>query len=95
MSGPPEDSADALALSRHADLKHRPRGDVLVLPEQAIRLSGSGGEILALVDGRRDADAIAGVLRARYPDADGLEAEVARFLDEMIELGGVEPVGAD
>ena len=37
-----------ILLSRHAALKTRADGDVLVLPERAIRLGGSGGEILRL-----------------------------------------------
>ncbi len=77
------------ALSRHADLKHRTQGDVLVLPERAIRLSGSGGEILALCDGTRTRDEIVEVLGERYPGTAGLAEEVERFLTEMSGLGGL------
>jgi pyrroloquinoline quinone biosynthesis protein E len=38
-----------LALSPHAAVKVRAEGELLVLPERALRLGGSGGEILRLV----------------------------------------------
>lgn len=81
---------ERIALSRHAALKRRPQGDVLVLPERAIQLSGSGPEILALCDGTRTADAIAALLAERYAGEKGIEAEVDRFLAEMTRLGGLE-----
>ena len=80
-----------LVLSRHAALKSRDDGDVLVLPERAIRIGGSGGEILRLCDDGRDAAQIVREMIARYPDtpASELEAEIERFLGEMLQLGGV------
>ena len=77
------------ALSRHAALKHRTQGDVLVLPERAIRLEGSGAEILALCDGSRTRAEIVDALAQQYPGTPGLAAEVERFLEEMTGLGGV------
>lgn len=79
-----------ISLSRHADLKRRAAGAILVLPEQAIRLQGSGAEILALCDGTRDRDAILASLAARYPDTPELPDELDRFLGEMLEMGGIE-----
>jgi coenzyme PQQ biosynthesis protein PqqD len=80
-----------LALARHAALKHRHHGEVLVLPEQAIRLRGSGAEILRLCDGQRDRAAILATLEARYPGTEGLAEELDRFLGEMVAMGGLEP----
>ena len=82
-------SSPRYALSRHAALKIRSYGHVLVLPERAIRLEGSGGEILELDDGERSRADIEAVLGARYPGTEGLAQEIARFLDEMIAMGGV------
>ena len=81
-----------LELSRHAALKTRAQGDVLVLPERAIRVGGSGGEILRLCDGESPSERIVERMRERYPDEEGIESEVLRFLDEMVELGGLVPV---
>ncbi len=83
------DPSQRPALSRHADLKSRAEGDVLVLPERAVRLGGSGGEILRLCDGLHRGDAIVAVLRDRYPESPEIEAEIFGFLDEMFELGGI------
>ena len=91
MTGP-HTTPPRFALSRHAALKIRAQGHVLVLPERAIRLAGSGGEILELVDGTRTCDEITAVLAERYPGTEGLAVEVDRFLGEMIALGGVVPL---
>ncbi|MBW2424794.1 MAG: pyrroloquinoline quinone biosynthesis peptide chaperone PqqD [Deltaproteobacteria bacterium] len=82
-----------LVLTRHADLKHRQDGDVLVLPERAIRIGGSGGEILRLCDGERSARGVVGEMQARYPDTPQIESEVTTFLAEMLDLGGLVWVG--
>ncbi|MBJ20280.1 MAG: PqqD family peptide modification chaperone [bacterium] len=76
-------------LSRHAALKTRADGDVLVLPERAIRIGGSGGEILRICEGGRGRDEIVAKMRERYPETPEIETEVDRFLAEMIELGGL------
>ena len=80
---------DRLGLSRHASLKSRAEGDVLVLPERAIRLGGSGSEILRLCEGGRTRAEIVDVMRSRYPETPEIEIEVDRFLAEMLELGGL------
>lgn len=82
------------ALTRHAALKRRREGVVLVLPERAMRLGGSGGEIMQLCESGRSRGEILAELHARYParseqDASEIEAEVDRFLAEMVELGGL------
>ncbi len=80
---------DRIALSPHADLKTRKEGDILVLPERAMRLGGSGGEILRLCLEPRTADEIIAELSQRHPDVSDLTSSVGAFLDEMIELGGL------
>ena len=82
-------SETCYALSRHAALKIRHHGAVLVLPERALRLEGSGGEILELVDGHRTQGEITQILDDRYPGTEGLAEEVDRFLREMLALGGL------
>lgn len=82
-----------LALTRHADLKQRRDGDVLVLPERAIRIGGSGGEILRLCDGDRSAREVVGEMQARYPDTPEIESQVTTFLAEMLDLGGLVAIG--
>ena len=86
---------DLLDLSRHAALKTRPDGDVLVLPERVIRVGGSGGEILRLCQGGRSRGEIVAEMRARYPETAEIESEVDDFLAEMLELGGLARVRVD
>ncbi|MFK7895393.1 MAG: PqqD family protein [Myxococcota bacterium] len=80
-----------ISLSPHAALKTRAEGDILVLPERAMRLGGSGGEILRLCLTPTTPDEIVAALAARHTDEDSevLEASVRAFLGEMLELGGV------
>jgi pyrroloquinoline quinone biosynthesis protein D len=84
------DPTHRLSLSRHADLKTRRDGTILVLPERAIRLGGSGAEILQLCDGSRSASDLSDTMRQRYGESSDIEAEVLGFLAEMLELGGIE-----
>lgn len=83
-----------LALSPHAALKARRQGEVLVLPERAIRLGGSGGEILREFGRARALGEVAAALAARYPTSEGIEQEVARFAEQMRRLGALVEVGA-
>ena len=85
--------SERLRLSRHAALKARDHGDVLVLPERAVRLGGSGGEILRLFDRSRSADDAVATLRARHPESPDLESDVRAFVGQMLRLGGLERAG--
>jgi hypothetical protein len=90
------DPSRSLGFSRHADLKKRSDGPVLVLPERAIRIGGSGEEILRLVAEERTVASILSAMRERYPDSvDGREmaAEVLGFLEEMLGLGALIDLG--
>jgi pyrroloquinoline-quinone synthase len=63
---------------------------LVVLPERAVKLSGSAREILALVDGKRTAIEIAVAVRDRHPEALRVADDVHDFLDEMMKLGVLE-----
>jgi pyrroloquinoline-quinone synthase len=63
---------------------------LVVLPERAVKLAGSAREILALVDGKRSALAIAATVRERHPEIDRVADDVHDFLDEMVRLGVLE-----
>jgi hypothetical protein len=83
------DRSRALGLSRHADLKTRAAGTVLVLPERAIRIGGSGTEILALLTGEPDVEHVIAEMSDRHPDSPEIENDVLVFLEEMLALGGI------
>jgi len=77
-------------LSRHAALRQEVDGSVVVLPERAVRVSGSGAEILALCDGTTSAAAIAEQLRDRHPEVSQVEPDVHAFLANMERVGVLE-----
>jgi pyrroloquinoline-quinone synthase len=67
----------------------REEGDasVAVLPERAVRVTGSGRGILPLCDGTRSVEAVAAALRDHHPEDDRVERDVYEFVERMEELG--------
>jgi len=67
----------------------REEGDatVAVLSERAVRITGSGREILPVCDGARSVEAVAAALRARHPDEEAIERDVYDFVERMEGLG--------
>lgn len=55
---------------------------VLLYPEGMVRLNDSAAAILGAIDGRRDLVAIIDSLQQQFPEAQELEADVVRFLQE-------------
>ncbi len=64
--------------------------DLVVLPERAVKLAGSGREILSACDGSRSIEDVAAWLRARHPEAESVERDCYEFLERMEKLGVVE-----
>jgi len=85
-----EASGARLRLSRHAQARLDDVEPMVVLPERALRLRGSGPELLALCDGRRSAAEIAEAMRARHPDAASAWDDAHDFLAAMREQGVLE-----
>jgi pyrroloquinoline-quinone synthase len=63
---------------------------LVVLPERAVKLTGSGREILAACSGTRSVEEIAAFLRAPHPDAENVERDCYEFLEQMEKLGVIE-----
>jgi pyrroloquinoline-quinone synthase len=78
------------AFARAAQPRLEDPEPLVVLPERAVKLAGSAREILALVDGKRTAIAIAAAVRERHPDVEHVADDVHDFLDEMVRLGVLE-----
>ncbi|ROO87170.1 pyrroloquinoline quinone biosynthesis protein D [Actinocorallia herbida] len=76
------------ALARSVRLHHdKVRDtDLLLMPERAVRLTGAGGTILRLCDGRRTTAEIVAELVRDFP-GEPVEAETTAFLDRMREQG--------
>jgi pyrroloquinoline-quinone synthase len=76
-------------LSPHALARLGDAEPMLVLPERALKLQGSGAELIALCDGVRTAQEIAEQFRARHPDAPGAWDDAHDFLDAMLREGAL------
>ncbi len=77
-------------LADHALLRDETDGSqMVVLSERAVRVAGSGREILALCDGDATGVDVALAMRERHPDAEAVSDDVYDFLDEMAEAGAL------
>jgi pyrroloquinoline quinone biosynthesis protein D len=84
MPAPEKDSKPRLAPGcRWADANGAER--MLMFPEGALRLQGTGREILERCDGQRSVQEIVGELQAQYKAGDGtrIEQEVSNFLQTL------------
>jgi pyrroloquinoline-quinone synthase len=79
-----------LRLAPHAKLHEEAEGPVVVLAERAVRVNGTGRELLALADGERTACQVAAAMRRRHPQPPEVEREAYAFLEEMERLGVLE-----
>jgi len=77
-------------LVSHALLrKEEDESHVVVLSERAVRVRGSGHEILSLCDGQRTGSEVADAMRARHSDAANVAEDVHDFLEEMARAGAL------
>ncbi|MGH0036295.1 MAG: pyrroloquinoline-quinone synthase PqqC [Myxococcota bacterium] len=77
-----------LRLAPHAQLREEePDKTLVVLPERAVRLGGSGREILDLCDGRTASVEIARTLVGRHPEVESIWDDVHHFFEQMDRLG--------
>lgn len=55
---------------------------VLLYPEGMVKLNGSAGEIMAMIDGQRDVATISDQLMAKFPDAGDIRADILEFIGQ-------------
>ena len=65
--------------------EQRQESYVLLYPEGMIKLNGSAGEIMAMVDGERDVAGIAAALSKKFPEAEGIEADILEFIQHAAD----------
>jgi len=53
---------------------------VILYPEGMVKLNPAAGEILSRCDGEHDVAAIVEELEHKFPDAEGLRADISNFL---------------
>jgi len=49
---------------------------VILFPEGMVKLHGGAGEVMQLVDGKASVGDIVKTLKAKFPDAEGIEADI-------------------
>ncbi|MCW8883634.1 MAG: pyrroloquinoline quinone biosynthesis peptide chaperone PqqD [Motiliproteus sp.] len=78
-------NADSVpAINRHFRLQWEPAQDahVLLYPEGMVKLNGSAAEVLQLCDGEADVATIIAKLQQKFPEAEGIDADVMAFLED-------------
>jgi len=78
------------ALSPHAIARLDDPEPMLVLAERAIKLGGSGLEILQLCDGKHTSLEIAEALAAAHPAEEHVRGDVHEFLEKLVGLHALE-----
>jgi pyrroloquinoline quinone biosynthesis protein D len=71
-----------------------PAGDVLLIPEGALRLRGPACRILQACDGKKTAAEIVATLLTEFPDADQTKVskETLTFLKKLVDRSIIELV---
>jgi len=93
MSGLAQDSVLRLAPGCRLSAAEG-QGDLLLIPEGALRLKGPARAILDLCNGERACREVIEELKHRYPseDAERIEAEVVALLARLHDRGVIEYV---
>lgn len=74
----------------HALLREESDGhQVVVMSERAVRIGGSGREILSLCDGERTGNDVAAEMLARHGPDSGASGDVHDFLEELGDAGAL------
>jgi len=58
---------------------------VLLFPEGMVKLNGSAGEIMQLIDGKKTVQQITETLQNKFPEAGDLSTDVNEFIITAIE----------
>jgi len=58
---------------------------VLLFPEGMVKLNGSAGEIMQLIDGEKTVQQITEALQNKFPEAGDLSNDVNEFINTAIE----------
>ena len=65
---------------------------VILFPEGMVKLHGSAGEILKLLDGKATVGEVIADLKATFPDADGIESDIIGMLELALGKGWLRKI---
>ena len=66
----------ALALHHRFQWEEAQQSYVILFPEGMVKLHGGAGEVIKRVDGKATVGAVVAELKAAFPDAAGIEADI-------------------
>ncbi len=65
---------------------------VILFPEGMVKLNGSAGEVLSLVDGRNSIDQIIASLKIKFKDVEGIEKDILSMIQFALDKSWIEKV---
>ena len=71
----------AIALHHRFQWEEAQQSYVILFPEGMVKLHGGAGEVIKLVDGKATVGDIVTVLKAKFPDAEGIEKDIIGMFD--------------
>ena len=63
---------------------------VILFPEGMVKLNGSAGEVLSLVDGRNSIDQIIASLKIKFKDVEGIEKDILSMIQFDLDKAWIE-----
>ena len=71
----------AIALHHRFQWEEAQQSYVILFPEGMVKLHGGAGEVIKLVDGKATVGDIVAALKAKFPDAEGIEKDILGMFD--------------
>jgi pyrroloquinoline quinone biosynthesis protein D len=71
----------ALAFHHRFQWEEAQQSYVILFPEGMVKLHGGAGEVIKLVDGKATVGEIVAALKAKFPDAEGIEKDILGMFD--------------
>ena len=63
---------------------------VILFPEGMVKLNGSAGEVLSLVDGKNSIDQIIASLKIKFKDVEGIEKDILSMIQFAFDKAWIE-----
>ena len=71
----------AIALHHRFQWEEAQQSYVILFPEGMVKLHGGAGEVIKLIDGKETVGDIVAALKAKFPDAEGIEKDIIGMFD--------------
>ncbi len=65
---------------------------VILFPEGMVKLHGGAGEVMQLVNGKATVGEVVEALKAKFPDAEGIEADIVGMFDMALGKAWIKKV---